>query len=67
MSSPLPPEISTPIATFWQTYKWVIIIVASCVMIGYLSVLILGKNNPIELEIEKVIESETGLHVNLTP
>lgn len=67
MSAPIPPEISSEVSSFWQSYKWVIIIVASCVAIGYLSVLFLGKNNPVELEIEKVIEAETGVHVDLTP
>jgi hypothetical protein len=67
MTSPLPPEIANPIVAFWQTYKWIIVIVVACIAVGYLSVLILGKNNPIELEVEKVIEAETGLHLNLTP
>lgn len=67
MTDVLPPEITTPLNLFWQKYKWIILIVASCVMVGYLSVLVFGKNNPIELEIEKVIEAETGLHVDLTP
>lgn len=67
MSSPVPNEIADPVIAFFSKYKWVILIVAACVVVGYLSVLVLGKNNPIELEIEKVIEIETGLNVNLTP
>ena len=67
MSSPIPNEVSDLIIGPLKKYKWAIIIVAACVVVGYLSVLVLGKNNPIELEIEKVIEIETGLNVNLTP
>ena len=67
MSSPLPNEVSDPIIGALKKYKWVIIIVAACVVVGYASVLFLGKNNPVELEIEKVIEVETGVHVDLTP
>lgn len=52
---------------FFQQYKWAIIIVFACVLIGYGSVVFLGKNNPIELEVEKVIEVETGLKIDLTP
>jgi hypothetical protein len=67
MTSPLPDEVSDPIVAFVKKYKWVILIIGSCVIVGYASVLLLGKNNPIEIEVEKVIEAETGLHVDLTP
>lgn len=63
----IPPEVLKPIQDFWAKYNWIIIIVIICVVVGYISVIFLGKNNPIELEIEKVIEIETGLHVDLTP
>lgn len=67
MSSPLPDEVLDPMVLFFKKYKWVILIVAACVAVGYASVLFMGKNNPIELEVEKVIEIETGIHVDLTP
>ena len=67
MTSSLPPEITNLIVSFWQTYKWIIVIVVACIVVGYLSVFILGKNNPVELEIEKVIEAETGVRVDLSP
>jgi hypothetical protein len=59
----LPPEV----IQFLKSYKWIIIILFFSLLVGYSSVIFLGKNNPIELEIEKVIEVETGVHVDLTP
>lgn len=53
--------------SFWATYKWHIIIVVSSIIIAYSSVYFLGKNNPIELEVENFIEQETGYHIDLTP
>lgn len=45
----------------------IILIIITTVVVAYGSVVILGKNNPIEIEAEKVIEAETGLKVDLTP
>ena len=45
----------------------VILIVTVGVIVAYGSVVFMGKNNPIELDIEKVIEAETGIKVDLTP
>ena len=54
-----------------QTYlsaNWkMIVILIVGVIIAYSSVYFMGKNNAIELEIEKVIEVETGVMINLTP
>ena len=44
-----------------------IIIVILAIFVGYGSVFYLGKNNPIELEVEKIIEIETGAKIDLTP
>lgn len=63
----LPPEIYNPILEFLKKNSWIIIIIILLVFIAYGSVAFLGKNNAIELEIEKVIETETGVHVDLTP
>lgn len=43
------------------------IIVISCLLIGYVSVIFLGKDNPIEQEVEKIIEAETSVVIDLTP
>lgn len=63
----LPKELSEPLTKFWNQYNWIIIVVVICIIVGYASVAFLGKNNPIELEVEKVIEVETGVRVDLTP
>ena len=63
----LPQEIKTPISEFLSKNGLIIIIVISCVIIGYASVAFMGRNNPIEVEIEKVIEAETGIKIDLTP
>lgn len=47
----------------WELVAILIISIA----VAYVSVLFLGKDNPIEEEIEKVIEVETGVKVDLTP
>jgi len=49
-----------------KNWKVIVILVVG-VVIAYGSVLYLGKNNPIELEVEKVIEVETGVKLDLTP
>jgi len=63
----IPPEILKPIQDFWAKYRSIIIIVIALVLVGYSSVMFLGKDNPIEEEVEKVIEIETGVKVDLTP
>lgn len=52
---------------FLNSKFFVVMIIFILVIIAYSSVFFLGKNNPIELEIEKVIETETGLKIDLTP
>lgn len=67
MNSNFPQEFFDQMNLFWQNYKFLILLTAIFVMIGYLSVLFLGKNNIIEVEVEKVIEMQTGLKIDLTP
>lgn len=45
----------------------VILIITVGIIVAYGSVAFMGKNNPIEIAIEKVIEAETGIKVDLTP
>jgi hypothetical protein len=52
---------------FWRNYKWALILTLMLILTAYGTVFILGKNNPIELEIEKVLEKEIGFPVDLTP
>lgn len=48
--------------------KWKIaVIVFAAVIVGYLSLIWLPKDNPIEKEVEEIIKEETGLTVDLTP
>lgn len=67
MNPDFPKQFFDQMNSFWQNYKFLILLTVIFVMIGYLSVLFLGKNNLIEVEIEKVIEMETGLKIDLTP
>lgn len=48
--------------------NWImIIILISCILIGYVSMIFLGKDNQVEQEVEKIIEIETGIRIDLTP
>lgn len=63
----IPDEIKLPVKNFLLKNWIIIIILISCIGVGYTSVVFLGKNNPIEQDIEKVIEVETGVKIDLTP
>lgn len=63
----IPPEIKLMISQFISD-KWKIaVIVFAAVIVGYLSLIWLPKDNPIEKEVEEIIKEETGLTVDLTP
>lgn len=47
--------------------KWVVLICVIAMVIAYLSLVFLPKDNIIEQEAEKLIELETGVNVDLTP
>ncbi len=48
----IPPEIALPIKDFISK-RWItILIVMSCILAGYLSVVFLGKDNAIEKELD---------------
>ena len=63
----MPPELLDTIKGFWSKYRSMIIISFLLILIGYGSAAILGKNNPIEKEVEKVLDAETGLDIKLMP
>lgn len=63
----IPTEIHQSLKGFFLKSWLVIIIVFSCIITGYASVIFLGKDNLVEEEIEKVIEAETGVKFELTP
>ena len=63
----MPPEIAEKLSIFWKQYGTIVFLIILGIIIGYGSVIFLGKNNPIELEVEKFIEVETGCHIDLTP
>ncbi len=49
-----------------KNWKVITIIVVG-VIVAYASVVFLGKDNQIEQDVEKVIETETGIKIDLTP
>lgn len=63
----LPQEITTPLKAFFVKNCWVIIIIIACILVGYASVAFLGRDNQVEVAVEKVIEAETGVKIDLTP
>lgn len=53
--------------TYLKPYQFIGLIVMISLIIGYISVLALGNNNPIEEAAEDVIKEETGISLELTP
>lgn len=53
--------------TYLKPYQFIGLIVMMSLIIGYISVLALGNNNPIEEAAEDVIKEETGISLELTP
>lgn len=48
--------------------NWVLIIILmTSILVAYISMIFLGKDNIIEQEAEKIIEIESGLKIDLTP
>lgn len=65
-------------SAIWQTmkdmynemvgpYKKTALFILVLVIIAYLSLIFLPRDNPIEQEAEKIIEQETGIKLDLTP
>jgi hypothetical protein len=59
--------LSQAYTTYVKPYQFIGLIVIISLIIGYISVLILGSNNPIEEAVEDVIKEETGISLELTP
>jgi len=57
----LPPELQKPLNEFISKNGLIIILIISCVIIGYVSMIFMVRNSPVEVEIEKIIEAETGI------
>lgn len=53
--------------TYLKPYQFIGLIVMISLVIGYISVLVLGNNNSIEEAAENVIKEETGISLELTP
>lgn len=51
---------------FIQNWKMIISSIL-IILIAYSSVIYLGKNNAIELDLEQAFEYETGIKIDLTP
>ncbi len=63
----IPTEISALIREFFVKNAWIIIILIICVCVAYASMIFLGSDNQVEVAVEKIIEAETGIHIDLTP
>lgn len=63
----IPPQILDAISSYWNKNGWIIIFVSIALVIGFTSILFLGKDNIIEQDIEIFIENETGINVDLSP
>ena len=51
-----------------QQKNWVMLVIVAMQIIAIIcSVVYLGKGNPVEIQLEKAIELETGIKVDLTP
>ena len=67
MSTELKQMLSQAYMTYVKPYQLIGLIVMISLIIGYISVLALGNNNPIEEAAENVIKEETGVSLELTP
>lgn len=67
MPTELKQMLSQAYMTYLKPYQFIGLIVMISLIIGYISVLALGNNNPIEEAVEDVIKEETGISLELTP
>ncbi len=67
MSTELKQMLSQAYMTYLKPYQLIGLIVMISLIIGYISVLALGNDNPIEEAAEDVIKEETGISLELTP
>ncbi len=63
----IPPELKEALKNFLIMNRYIIFIIIELIILAYISVAFMGKNNVVEVEIEKVIDKETGLNIDLTP
>lgn len=59
--------LSQAYTAYVKPYQFIGLIVIISLIIGYISVLALGNDNPIEEAAEDVIKEETGISLELTP
>ncbi len=67
MSTELKQMLSQAYMTYVKPYQFIGLIVMISLIIGYISILALGNDNPIEEAAEDVIKEETGISLELTP
>lgn len=60
-------RLSQAYTTYVKPYQFIGLIVMLSLIIGCVSVIFLGSNNPIEIAVEEVIKEETGISLELTP
>jgi hypothetical protein len=59
--------LSQAYMTYVKPYQFIVLIVIISLIIGYISVLAFGNDNPIEEAVEDMIKEETGIRLELTP
>jgi hypothetical protein len=59
--------LSQAYTAYVKHYQFIGLIVIISLIIGYISVLALGNDNPMEEAAEDVIKEETGISLELTP
>jgi len=67
MPTELKQMLSQAYTAYVKPYQFIGLIVIISLIIGYISVLALGNDNPIEQAAEDVIKEETGISLELTP
>jgi hypothetical protein len=63
----IPDEIKTMAIAWLKKNAWLIIVISILILVAFLSVPFLGKDNVVEQDVEKIIETETGIKVDFTP
>lgn len=63
----IPAEILIPLREFFVKNAWIIILLIILICVAYASVIFLGTDNQVEVAVEKIIEAETSIRIDLTP
>ncbi len=50
-----------------KSFNLIILFMIVLIIFGFISIIFLGNDNPIEQRVEKIIETETGVKLDLSP